>query len=74
MGRSKIRTPPSSVYKRINAEEGQDLFSLVPEDKTQNNGHELQEATSEFNIGKAFVTNCKSLTEEMITQRVIVAY
>ncbi|XP_061465222.1 uncharacterized protein LOC133376667 isoform X2 [Rhineura floridana] len=42
--------------KGCHTEEGQDLFSIVPECKTQNNGLKLQEARFQLNIKKNILT------------------
>ena len=42
--------------KGCHTEEGQDLFSILPECRTRNNGLKLQEARFQLNIRKNFLT------------------
>ena len=48
--------PLFKYLKGCHTEEGQDLFSILPECRTWNNGLELQEARFRLDIRKNFLT------------------
>ena len=53
--------------KGCNTDEGQDLFLILPECRTQTNGLKLQEARFRLDIRKNFLTYKSSMTMEPIT-------
>lgn len=54
--------------KEWNREEGQDLFSFIPECRTWNNGFKLQESRFQVNFINSFLIVKNSWTKEPITE------
>ena len=65
--------------KGCHTEEGQDLFSILPECRTRNNGLKLQEARFRLDIRKNFLTvravrQCNQLPREVVASPTLEAF
>ena len=55
----RLRGDMIALFKYLNSchtEEGQDVFSVLPQCRTRNKGHKLQEARFRLDIRKNFLT------------------
>ena len=55
----RLRNAMIALFKYLkgcHTEEGQDLFSIIPEYRTRNNGLKLKEARFQLNLKKNFLT------------------
>ena len=52
----RLRGDMIAIFKGYHTEEGQDLFSIIPECRTRNNGLNVKETRFRLNIRKNFRT------------------
>ena len=64
---------PFAYLKSCNTEEGQDLFSIIPECRTHKNGLKLHEARFQVNIRKHFLTVRALRQLNQLLQEVVIA-